>query len=103
MRKIAALSVLLLPLALAGCSHPQPVYYAAPPPPPVFSAVAQQGYADGVAAARHDVRAGKAPDVRRHSRFRKPPVAPGLFQDYRHGFRAGYEQVFRGGPPPPGY
>lgn len=103
MRKFAALALVLVPLALAGCSHPQPVAYA-PPPPGIYSAVAQQGYHDGVEAARRDMSAGRSPDVGRHPRFRNPPVDPPLRDDYRHGFRDGYQAAFRGAPPPaPGY
>ena len=92
------LVVLVLLLAVAGCSHPQPVLYA--PPPPGFSPAAQQGYHDGYLAARNDIRKGFAPDLKRHPRFRNPPVPPAAFEDYRQGFRAGYEQTFRGGPGP---
>jgi hypothetical protein len=28
-------------------------------------------------------------------------VPPPAFEDYRHGFREGYQGVFRNGPPPP--
>ena len=99
MRKIAILAALLFPLVLAGCSHPQPVVYAVPPPPPAFGPVGQQGYHDGTEAARHDIAKGLAPDVQRHPRFRNPPAGPP--DEYRRGFRAGYEQTFPGGPPPP--
>jgi hypothetical protein len=97
------LAILLMPLALVGCSHPQPVVYAAPPPPPPpqFSLAAQQGYHDGIEAARRDIHQGKAPDVRRHPRFRNPPVPPPAFEEYRHGFRDGCDQTFRNGPPGP--
>lgn len=99
-RRFAALAVLSLPFALAGCNHPQPIAYAPPPPPPVeFGPVAQQGFHDGIEAARRDIRSGFAPDVQRHSRFRNPPVGPP--GEYRRGFRAGYDSAFRGGPPPP--
>jgi hypothetical protein len=105
MKKFFALAVLLLPLALAGCSHRTTVVYAAPPPPPpAFSPAAQQGYHDGIDAAQRDIHHGYAPDVNRHPRFRNPPVPPPAVEEYRHGFRAGYEQSFRQGPPPgPGY
>jgi hypothetical protein len=104
MRKYIALAALLLPLALAGCSHHTTVVYAAPPPPPPeFSSIAQQGFHDGIEAARRDINQGKPPDVRRHPRFRNPPVPPPAIEDYRHGFRAGYDQTFRNGPPGPGY
>lgn len=97
MRKILSLTALLvLPFVLAGCSHPQPVY--AYPPPPAYSAVAQQGYNDGVAAARRDIHQGLQANVERHPRFNNPPVAPPLQEDYRHGFREGYQAVYRGGP-----
>jgi len=102
MKKIILLAALLFPLAMAGCSHRTTVVYAAPPPPPpAFSAAAQRGYHDGIEAAQRDIHRGLAPDVRRHPRFRNPPVPPPAFEDYRHGFRAGYDQSFRNGPPPP--
>jgi len=104
MRKALALSVLLLPLAVAGCSHPQPVAYAPPPPPPGYTEIAQRGYHDGVEAARRDVARALPPEAKRHPRFRNPPVPPPAWEDYRHGFREGYQAVFRNGPPPgPGY
>ena len=99
MRKVAILAALLLPLVLAGCSHPQPMVYAPPPPPPAFGPVAQQGLHDGVEAAQRDMSKGLAPDAQRHPRFRNPPVGPP--DEYRRSFRAGYDQTFRGGPPPP--
>jgi hypothetical protein len=98
MRKIVALAALLLPVALLGCSHPQPVVVVAPPPPE-FGPVAQQGYHDGVEAARRDIRSGLPPQAQRHPRFRNPPIGPP--EEYRRGFRAGYDAIFRGGPPPP--
>ncbi len=97
-RIFAAMAVLLLPLAVAGCSHPRPVVYA--PPPPGLSPVAQQGFHDGFLAARRDMRHELPPNVQRHPRFRNPPVPPPAFVDYRHGFRAGYEQAIHGGPGP---
>ena len=102
MKKLLAMATLLLPIAIAGCSHPQPApYYPPPPPPPAGAEVAQQGYHDGVDAAQRDIARGAPPDVKRHPRFRNPPVPPPLMEDYRHAFRNGYDQVFRHGPPPP--
>jgi hypothetical protein len=100
MKKVWAMAVLLLPFALAGCSHPQP-YYPPPPPPPAFSEAAQQGYHDGIDAGQRDVSKGAPPEVDRHPRFRNPPVPPPLMEDYRHAFRRGYDEVYRHGPPPP--
>jgi len=96
MKKWLALTALLLPLALAGCSHPHPVYDE-PPPPPDYAEVARQGFHDGFAAARRDVDEGKRPDVERHPRFRNPPVPPAAFDDYRRGFRRGYETFLHRG------
>jgi hypothetical protein len=93
-------AALLLPLALAGCA-PRPVYVAPEPPPPaMFSAIAQQAYHDGYDAARRDIQAGRAYDLNRHPRFRNPPVTPEAAEDYRHGFREGYNAAFHGAPPP---
>jgi hypothetical protein len=102
MKRFLALLALLPPLLIAGCSHPQPMAYYPPPPPAAFSAIASQGFQDGVAAAERDIRAGMPPNVERHPRFRNPPVPPAI-EDYRHGFHHGYEQVFRQGPPPAEY
>jgi hypothetical protein len=103
MRKALALVVLSLPFVLAGCSHPQPVVYAPPPPPPPgYTQVAEQGYHDGVEAARRDIAQGRAPNAQRHPRFRNPPVPPPAFEDYRHGFREGYRAAYHNGPPPQG-
>ena len=101
MKKWIALSVLLLPLSLAGCSHPQPVAVYAPPPPVVDAA--RQGYHDGFEAARRDVQDERRPDFRAHPKFRNPPVPPPAFADYRHAFRSGYEAFLHQGPPPQGY
>ncbi|HZB87486.1 MAG TPA: hypothetical protein VE291_02405 [Terracidiphilus sp.] len=101
MRKLLAIAALALPIALAGCGHPRVVVYE--PPPPGFSGVAQRAYQDGFNAGRNDYAAGRAPDARRHGRFRNPPVPPPAFEDYRQGFRAGYRSAYRGGAPGPGY
>jgi hypothetical protein len=97
MKKWLALTALLLPLSLAGCSHPHPVYVEEPPPPPDYAEVARQGFRDGFAAARRDVDQGKSPDIERHPRFRNPPVPPAAFEDYRRGFRRGYETFLHRG------
>ena len=97
MRKGLALAVVALPLAIAGCSHPERAYYAAPPPPSAYADIAQRGFHDGFDAARHDMARGVRPDVDRHERFRNPPVPPRAFDDYRHGFREGYQRAIRSG------
>jgi hypothetical protein len=102
MKKWLALPILLLPLALAGCSHPV-AYYDPPPPPSEFREIARQGFHDGFEAARRDTADGRPLDVDRHPRFRNPPVPPDAFQDYRMGFRRGYNAFLNRVPPPPRY
>jgi hypothetical protein len=96
MKKWLALAVLTLPLCIAGCSHPHPVYDE-PPPPPEFQEIARQGYHDGWAAARRDVDEGKSPNIERHPRFRNPPVPADAAEDYRRGFRRGYDAFLHRG------
>ena len=102
MKKWIALPVLLLPLALAGCSHRPAVVYAAPPPL-AFDEIAQRGYSDGFAAARRDVADGRPPALERHPRFRNPPAPPPAYEDYRHGFRARYNAFLHQAPTHRGY
>jgi hypothetical protein len=97
MRKVVGAVLVVLPLVLTGCAHRTVVVYN---PPPAYSQAAQQGYRQGVRAAQADLHNGFRPDVDRHPRFRNPPVPPPLRDDYRHGFREGYQAVFRGGPGP---
>ncbi|HEY2469149.1 MAG TPA: hypothetical protein VGI45_15105 [Terracidiphilus sp.] len=97
MRASLALAALALPLAIAGCSHPRPVVYDVPPPP-AYTQVAQRGFHDGFDAARRDLAKGIRPDVDRHPKFRSPPVPPPAFEDYRHGFREGYQRALHAGP-----
>jgi hypothetical protein len=100
MNKPFAAATLLIPLALAGCSHPQPALFYPPPPPPAYSQAAEQGHHDGIDAARRDIAKGAPPDAGRHPRFRNPPVPSPLIEDYRHAFHDGYQEVYRHGPPP---
>ncbi len=104
MKKALGFSALFLSAFLAGCSHPQPVYYAAPPPPPPAlndQAIQQQGYRDGFEAARRDVATGRPPIFDRHANFRRPPVPPPAVPAYRQGFSDGYSRFLHQGPPPP--
>jgi hypothetical protein len=105
MKRVFVLATLLLPFAIAGCSHPQPAPFYPPPPPPAYFHSAQQGYHDGFDAAQRDVAKGAPPNPGRHPRFRNPTVPPPRIEDYRHGFRNGYDQIYRHGPtpPPPAY
>ena len=92
-RKMLAFAALpLIAFVLSGCAHPQPYY----PPPPPPAQIAQQGFHDGVQAARHDLANGMPENLNRHPRFRNPPVPAGQpIVDYREGFRRGYNTTFR--------
>lgn len=96
MKKGLVLAALLLPFTLAGCGH-RVVVYAAPPPPLNFNEIARQGFNDGYEAARHDVEHNAPPSLEKHSRFRNPPAPPPAFDDYRHGFREGYQSFLHRG------
>ena len=102
MKKALGISALFLASALAGCSHPQPVYYPPPPPALNYQAIEQQGMHDGFEGARHDVQTGRPPVFDHHEKYRTPPVPPPGVQAYRQGFRRGYEQFLHTPPPPPG-
>ncbi len=104
MKKYLTLSVLLIPVILAGCSHPQPVAYypPPPPPPPAYAQIAQQGFHDGFLAAQADMRNGRPPGAAKHPKFRTPPVPVPAWAEYRHGFREGYQRALHAVPPPPG-
>jgi hypothetical protein len=104
MKKWLAAAALFIPLALAGCSHPQPVYYQPPPPPLPLREISQQGFHDGYEAARHDIAYGRPLALERHELFHHPPVPPPAFAGYRDGFRRGYDTfVNRAWAPRPGY
>lgn len=94
MRKLLALALLALPLGLAGCGPTRVDVYG--PPPPGYSEVARRGFHDGFDAGRRDYSAGRRPDPARSGRFRNPPVPPPAWEDYRAGFREGYQHAFRG-------
>ncbi len=95
MKKLLVLAALPMFLfSMAGCSHPAPPPYYAPPPP---GAIANQGYRDGVDAARRDLARGFPPHVDSHPRFRNPPTPPGQpIQIYRQNFRRGYQATYAG-------
>ena len=100
MNKLLCALALSAAALLAGCSHPQPIYY--PPPPSLnYQAIEQQGAHDGFEAAQHDVQQGRPPVFDHHPRFRNPPVPPPGWDIYRRGFSQGYNRFLHPGPPPP--
>jgi hypothetical protein len=63
-------------------------------PPQEFRAVQRQGFHDGLEAARRDMEARRPANVEAHEELRHPPVDRELRDDYRDGFRRGYEKAF---------
>jgi hypothetical protein len=74
-------------------------------PPQEFRDVQRQGFHDGIEAARNDIRSRRPANAEMHREFRHPAVDRGLRDDYRDGFRRGYNTAFAhsqevmGGPP----
>ena len=95
MRKVLAVALLALPLALAGCAEHSRSYYSGSYAPG-YERVGERGYHDGFEAGRHDMARGWRPDADRHGDFRNPPVPGGAIDEYRHAFHEGYERGFRG-------
>lgn len=60
-------------------------------PPDEFRDVQRQGFHDGIEAARSDYDRHRHKDADDHERYRHPPVDRSMREDYRQGFRRGYE------------
>jgi len=56
-----------------------------------FSEIQQRGYRDGMDGARKDFGNHRRPDPNNRDEFRSPNVPPALRDEYREGFRRGYE------------
>ena len=64
-------------------------------PPGEFREAQRKGFHDGVEAARHDVERRSHRDADDHDAYRHPHVERELRNDYREGFRRGYEVAMR--------
>jgi hypothetical protein len=64
-------------------------------PPQEFRDIQRRGFHDGVEAGRHDFESHRPPNVERRQEFRRPPVPPPARDEYREGFRRGYDSAFR--------
>jgi hypothetical protein len=60
-------------------------------PPAEFRDVQRQGFHDGIQGARKDFDHHRMPDVNNREEYRHPHVDPAVREDYREGFRRGYE------------
>ncbi len=64
-------------------------------PPQEFREAQRRGYHDGVEAARDDFHHHRSGDIEHHDSFRHPHVAREDRDDYREGFRRGYDRAMR--------
>jgi hypothetical protein len=64
-------------------------------PPPEFREVQRRGFHDGIEGARKDFDNHRAPNVRNRDEYRHPSVDASLRDDYRDGFRRGYDVAMR--------
>jgi hypothetical protein len=98
------LPLVFVAIGLAGSSHSR-AYAAAPQqapgyaqdqpgwdaPPAEFRDVQRQGFHDGIEGARQDFDHHRMPDVNNRKEYRHPHVDPAVREDYREGFRRGYD------------
>lgn len=70
-------------------------------PPAEFRDIQRQGFHDGIEGARKDFDNHRPPNVNNREEYRHPHVSPSAREDYREGFRRGYDVAMRhlmGGP-----
>ena len=60
-------------------------------PPHEFREVQRQGFHDGVEGARKDYEHHRRPNVNEREEYRHPNMSKAYREDYREGFRRGYE------------
>ena len=60
-------------------------------PPAEFRDIQRQGFHDGIEGARKDFDNHRAPNVNNRDEYRHPHVSPSAREDYREGFRRGYD------------
>lgn len=64
-------------------------------PPNEMREFARQGFRDGIEGARRDAENHRRPNVNNRDEFRRPPVPREVRNDYRMGFRRGYDVAVR--------
>jgi hypothetical protein len=60
-------------------------------PPAEFRDVQRQGFHDGIEGARKDFDHHRRPDVNNRDEYRHPHVDRAVREDYREGYRRGYD------------
>ena len=64
-------------------------------PPGEFREIQRQGFHDGIEGARKDFDNHRPPNVNNREEFRHPRVSASARDDYREGFRRGYDAAMR--------
>ena len=64
-------------------------------PPSEFREIQRQGFHDGIEGARKDFDNHRPPNVNNRDEYRHPHVSPSARDDYREGFRRGYDAAMR--------
>ena len=77
-----------------GQNHPDHDRGGWDAPPQEFRDMQRRGFHDGVEAGRGDFENHRHPDVNRKREYRHPPVPPSARDEYREGFRHGYDSAF---------
>jgi hypothetical protein len=62
-------------------------------PPSRYTEIQRRGFREGIEGARRDFANHRSPDPANRDEYRRPPVAPQWWPDYRRGFRRGYEMA----------
>jgi hypothetical protein len=63
--------------------------------PGEFREIQRQGFHDGIEGARKDFDNHRPPNVNNREEFRHPRVSASARDDYREGFRRGYDAAMR--------
>ena len=92
---ISAGLVAIAPAAANGAPIQPPAYVQDQggwdTPPAEFREVQRQGFHDGIEGARKDFDHHRMPNVNNREEYRHPHVDAAVREDYREGFRRGYD------------
>jgi len=86
---VAPATVKAIGMPVAGAAQDRPW----DAPPDEFRDVQRQGFHDGIEGARKDFENHRPANVENRDEFRHPHVAREMRDDYREGFRRGYERA----------
>ena len=106
--KTRGLTIAAMALFMASSTSAMIAQYYGPPParyaqergwdqiPPEFRAAQQRGFRDGIEGAKRDFKNHRPPNVLNRDEYRDPHfISPPDRQDYRMGFRRGYDVAVR--------